>query len=115
MAALSERVASLSPEKQRLFGLLLKERNKGLSRLPLLAQGRETNVFPMSFAQQRLWFLDQLDPGSPAYLISATFRLTGPLDIKLLKLSLDEVVRRHEVLRTSLSRLPGRWMCPLLT
>ena len=101
MATLTKRVASLSPEKQRLFTLLLKEKSKGLSRLPLLAQGRETNVFPLSFAQQRLWFLDQLDPGSPAYLMSATVRFTGPLDIKLLKLSLDEVVRRHEALRTS--------------
>ena len=108
MATLTKRVASLSPEKQRLFTLLLKEKSKGLSRLPLLAQGRETNVFPLSFAQQRLWFLDQLDPGSPAYLMSATVRFTGPLDIKLLKLSLDEVVRRHEALRTSFANVDGQ-------
>jgi amino acid adenylation domain-containing protein len=108
MSALSERVAGLSPEKQRLLALLLKEKNIGLSRLPLLAQSRETNVFPLSFAQQRLWFLDQLDPGSPTYLIPATFRFTGPLDIESLKRSLDEVVRRHEVLRTSFATVEGR-------
>jgi amino acid adenylation domain-containing protein len=108
MSALSERVAGLSPEKQRLFALLLKEKNIGLSRLPLLAQSRETNIFPLSFAQQRLWFLDQLDPGSPTYLIPATFRFTGPLDIESLKRSLDEVVRRHEVLRTSFATVDGR-------
>src|SRR6185295_9707508 len=108
MAAISDRVANLSPEKQRLLALLLKEKNKDLSKLPLLAQGRETNVFPLSFAQQRLWFLDQLDPGSPAYLVSRTVRFTGPLDIKLLKLTLDEVVRRHEVLRTSFATVEGQ-------
>ena len=107
MATIIDRVSNLSPEKQQLFTLLLKEKNKGFSRLPLLPQGRETNVFPLSFAQQRLWFLDQLDPGSPVYLMSATVRFSGPLDIKLLKLSLDEVVRRHEVLRTSFAVVEG--------
>ncbi len=107
MATIIDRVSNLSPEKQQLFTLLLKEKNKGLSRLPLLPQGRETNVFPLSFAQQRLWFLDQLDPGSPVYLMSTTVRFSGPLDIRLLKLSLDEVVRRHEVLRTSFAIVDG--------
>ena len=87
--------------------LLLKEKSKGFSRLPLLAQGRETNVFPLSYAQQRLWFLDQLDPGSPAYLMSATVRFTGPLDIKLLKLSLDELLNEapHALADTLLDRV----------
>nr|QEO74826.1 condensation domain-containing protein [uncultured bacterium] len=61
--------------------------------------GREG--FALSFAQQRLWFLDQLEPGNSSYNIPAALRLGGPLDIVSLGQSLDEVVRRHESLRTA--------------
>ena len=54
----------------------------------------------LSYAQQRLWFLDQLEPGSSAYLIPAAVRLEGRLDVAALEQSLGEVVRRHEVLRS---------------
>ncbi|MGH8773197.1 MAG: condensation domain-containing protein, partial [Burkholderiales bacterium] len=55
---------------------------------------------PLSFAQQRLWFLDQLEPMSAAYIISAALRLTGTLNVSGLKASFTEIVRRHEALRT---------------
>ena len=57
---------------------------------------------PASFAQQRLWFLDQLEPGRASYHIPAAVRLEGRLDIPALERALNEVVRRHEVLRTTL-------------
>ncbi|HEV7509095.1 MAG TPA: amino acid adenylation domain-containing protein [Thermoanaerobaculia bacterium] len=65
---------------------------------------------PLSFAQERLWFLDQLTPGSPAYNVPAAFAVRGPLDVAALERAFAEVVRRHEVLRTS---FPSRGTRPV--
>jgi amino acid adenylation domain-containing protein len=56
---------------------------------------------PLSFAQQRLWFIYQLDPGSPAYNIPSALGLKGRLDVTALENSFDEIIRRHEALRTT--------------
>jgi non-ribosomal peptide synthetase component F len=61
----------------------------------------EVFVFPLSFAQQRLWFLHQMDPSSAAYNMPLAFRLSGRLEVEALQWSLDEIVRRHEILRTT--------------
>ena len=61
---------------------------------------RNRNEAPLSFAQQRLWFLYQLDPGSAAYHVPVYYRLRGTLNVDALKRSVNEIVRRHEVLRT---------------
>ncbi|PYS25180.1 MAG: non-ribosomal peptide synthetase, partial [Acidobacteria bacterium] len=58
-------------------------------------------AFPLSFAQQRLWFLDQLLPGNSFYNIPAALRLSVPLSIPILEQSLNEIVHRHEALRTT--------------
>jgi amino acid adenylation domain-containing protein len=58
-------------------------------------------VFPTSFLQQRLWFLDMLEPGSLIYNLSGAVRITGPFDGEAMKRALNEIVRRHEALRTS--------------
>ncbi|WP_158616584.1 non-ribosomal peptide synthetase [Corallococcus sp. CA054B] len=63
---------------------------------------------PLSYAQERLWFLDQLEPGDARYHLPAAVRLQGPLDIAALRRGLDEVVHRHEALRTTFSQHQGR-------
>ena len=63
---------------------------------------------PLSFAQQRLWFLEQLEPGSAAYNIPDAFRLSGPLDVAVLSRCLNEIIRRHEILRTTFHTVGGK-------
>ncbi|AFY88054.1 non-ribosomal peptide synthetase [Chroococcidiopsis thermalis] len=65
-------------------------------------------VFPASFAQQRLWFLHALAPGNPFYNISAAIRLHGHLNITALEQTFNEIVRRHEVLRTRFEMSEGQ-------
>jgi aspartate racemase len=72
----------------------------------LLTQQKTKYSFP-SFAQQRLWFLDQLEPGNPFYNMPAAIRLTGQLNVAALDQSLNEIVRRHQTLRTTFPTIEG--------
>jgi amino acid adenylation domain-containing protein len=74
----------------------------GLAAPPIVPVARAVRDgdLPLSFAQQRLWFLGQLDPGNPLYNIGIALRIEGPLDVPAFVRSLEEIVRRHEVLRT---------------
>jgi hypothetical protein len=63
---------------------------------------------PLSYAQQRLWFLDQLEPNSSFYNVPAAVRLSGALNVEALQRTLSEVVRRHEVLRTHFITVDGK-------
>src|SRR4051812_34472274 len=62
---------------------------------------------PLSFAQQRLWFIDQLEPGSPAYHVATSLRLLGNLNVHALERSMQSIVDRHEVLRTRFPAVDG--------
>ncbi|HJX27046.1 MAG TPA: amino acid adenylation domain-containing protein, partial [Thermoanaerobaculia bacterium] len=73
---------------------------------PLAPRPREEPQ-PLSFAQQRLWFIDQLEPGSPQYNMPVELRIEGPLDCAVLARCLGEIVRRHEALRTVFAELEG--------
>jgi amino acid adenylation domain-containing protein len=74
---------------------------------PLLRQARPGEI-PLSFAQERLWFLEQLDPDSGVYNIQLPVRLEGELKIAVLAAVLGEIVRRHEALRTTFPAVAGR-------
>ncbi len=63
---------------------------------------------PLSFAQESLWFLDQLAPGLPTFNVSAAARVGGPLDLKALAQAFTEIVSRHEALRTTIESRTGR-------
>jgi acyl transferase domain-containing protein len=87
---------------------------------PLVPIPRDREL-PLSYAQARLWFLDQLEPGNPAYNLPAAVRLAGRLDIPALARTFDEIRRRHEALRTSFVAHQGHglqlispdWRAPL--
>ncbi|WP_255316099.1 condensation domain-containing protein, partial [Myxococcus fulvus] len=71
-------------------------------RIPVLARSARDEAPPLSFAQQRLWFLDRLEPNSPLYNIAFALTLEGALDVGALERSFQELVRRHESLRTTI-------------
>jgi amino acid adenylation domain-containing protein len=65
-------------------------------------------MFPTSFAQQRMWFLDQLEPGKAVYNVTEAIRLTGLLNVETLERSINEIIKRHESLRTTFSLIDER-------
>ncbi|MCP4655559.1 MAG: hypothetical protein GY856_09090, partial [bacterium] len=79
---------------------------QGVSLPPLVPVARDREL-PLSFAQQRLWFLDQLEPASPAYNIPLAVGLDGGASAALLRRVFNEVIRRHEVLRTRFAAVGG--------
>ncbi|MEU6432657.1 amino acid adenylation domain-containing protein, partial [Microbispora sp. NPDC046973] len=89
--------------RQELVEILQRrEAAAGVEQLsPITAVARDRSL-PLSFAQQRLWFLDQLEPGSAEYTIPSSIPLAGDLHIPALRTALDALVERHEVLRTRL-------------
>ncbi len=101
MAELRERLAGLTPEKRALLMQQL-AKQAAQPRQEIGKRPRPARL-PLSFAQQRLWILDQLDPGSSAYNVPTSMWLQGTLDQAVLQQALDEIVRRHESLRTVMS------------
>jgi hypothetical protein len=96
------RLSQLSPAKRALLEKRLQSRMAEMAEEQTIRPARNgENTLPLSFAQQRLWFLDQLEPGSSAYNIATALRLVGPLNLGALERCLNEIVRRHESLRTT--------------
>ncbi|MFN0165021.1 MAG: non-ribosomal peptide synthetase [Bryobacteraceae bacterium] len=89
-------VAELSPQEKRLRLAELMKKKAGVPR-----------TVPLSFAQQRLWFLDQLSPGNAFYNVDTALPLDFAVDVKTLEKCLNEIVRRHEGLRTTFRAVGG--------
>ena len=104
--ALSDKVkAQLKAQKKELIALLsLAGKHQRTPIIPVL----RTRPIPLSYAQQRLWFLDQLEPGNAFYNIPVLVRLSGELNDAALEQSLNEIVRRHENLRTTFITTNGQ-------
>jgi hypothetical protein len=107
MSDIAKQITGLSVEKRQLLERYLKTAGLNLSRTVILPQSRETNKFPLSFAQQRLWFLDQLEPNSAVYNIPDMQQFSGPLNLAALERSMSELIRRHESLRTTFQSIDG--------
>ena len=106
MTNLLDRIADLPPEKRAL--LLQKLNQKKANPTKITRQNRTSNTFPLSFAQQRLWFLDQLDPGNTTYNICSVGRITGNLDLIALQQTFNAIIQRHEILRTNFTTVDGQ-------
>ena len=102
-------VGRFDPTRQALFNRRLADAGVGAPTPPHPVVGRRTTngPAPLSFAQQRLWFLDQLEPSSAAYNVLGVLRLHGPLEIARLQQAVFRIVERHEVLRTTFEERDG--------
>ena len=97
MSSKVQRTTNLAPEEKRaLLAWLLQQK------------ADKPATVPLSFAQERMWFLDQLEPGNSTYNMGFAYRLSGPLDVTALEKSFNKIVQRHEVLRTTFSVINGQ-------
>ncbi|MCC7369190.1 MAG: non-ribosomal peptide synthetase, partial [Chloroflexi bacterium] len=104
MPDLNRQLAALSAEQRAELARLLKERQQASVTIPRRSSQSDTS--PCSWMQRGLWLLDRLQPG-PAYNLVASTRLRGRLDVAILERALNEVIRRHEVLRTTFQAEDG--------
>lgn len=116
MSSLSERLAALSPQQ---LALLQQRLNGGQAAgpdaqagagpaIPRRPRDASGNAWELSFAQQRMWFNHQWDPASPLYTEAVALRITGPLELAPFGRAFDELLRRHESLRTTFGDAGGR-------
>jgi amino acid adenylation domain-containing protein len=88
-------------QRAALEALLRKKRSKSAEKDKILPRTTFFEYLPLSFSQQRLWFLNQLEPDSTAYVIPFAARMQGELDVQSFEQSLNEIYRRHDILRTT--------------
>jgi ribosomal protein S18 acetylase RimI-like enzyme len=105
---ISLRIRQLSPEQKALLLRRVKENRVLAPSQPTIPRRTVTSPCPLSYSQQRLWFLDQLEPGNSAYNVYRAVRLTGVLNRAALHRSFEEIVRRHSILRTTFPAIDGQ-------
>ncbi|MEL4895256.1 amino acid adenylation domain-containing protein [Crocosphaera sp. Alani8] len=98
---ISRQIADLSPEQRALLEKRLKKKNIKRPSSQIIPKRQPSDPIPLSFAQQRLWFIQQLEPDNNSYNVPSAFRLQGKLEVAILERTLNEIVKRHEMLRTT--------------
>lgn len=98
--------AQLSARKSEILAFL-QQASQVAQSAPSIQRAARDGVIPLSFSQNRIWIFDQLEPQNPAYNIPASVRLIGPLDMAAAQASINEIIRRHEVLRTTFGSVDG--------
>ncbi|MTJ08953.1 non-ribosomal peptide synthetase [Anabaena sp. UHCC 0204] len=104
---IAKKLASLPPEKRNILIKLLKKQGIDPSKLPIIPTNRELNPIPLSWGQERLWFLDQFEENSATYNLLLGVTITGKLEINDLQKALNMIIQRHEVLRTNFQEING--------
>ena len=108
MSQASQPIFELSPKRRALLEVLLREEGLYAAQPHPIPRRDPAEPVCLSFAQQRLWFIDQLVPNNPFYNIPAAVRLIGSLNVAALQRSLAQLVQRHEILRISFATIDGR-------
>ncbi|HEX5873146.1 MAG TPA: condensation domain-containing protein, partial [Pyrinomonadaceae bacterium] len=101
------RLEKLSPAKRALLVEALRVKAIRQSAVEIIPPREQKSPVVLSFAQQRLWFIDQLEPGNPAYNCPAAVSLSGALDVEALQKCFNYLVARHEALRTTFVAIDG--------
>ncbi len=108
MSSASKVSLELSGKKRAVLEALLHEQGIREAKVERIPRRTEPEPAPLSFAQERMWFLDQLEPDSPLYNIHMGVELLGPLNVPVLQRSIAEIFRRHEILRTTFTVIENR-------
>ncbi|MEM7580783.1 MAG: amino acid adenylation domain-containing protein [Cyanobacteria bacterium P01_A01_bin.80] len=108
MEDITQRIANFSPAKRALLEQQLKQKSLKTKLENNIAPRINFQDSPLSFSQQHMWLVDQLEPGNPAYNRPTNISLTGTLNVAALEKSLNEIIRRHEILRTSFKEVNGQ-------
>ena len=104
---LPSKKAGLPPDRRALMELRLKQRAKNMASKPAVTPNVQSRSGPLSFAQQRIWFLTQFQPDNPVYNVYRAWRLMGRLDIEALQQAVTAIVARHGVLRSTIKVVDG--------
>src|ERR1044071_1879325 len=108
MSDLHERLAALSPEQRALFEARLRKKGLSIPKPHAVLKREGDGPWPLSIDQEQLWVVDQIDPGTAAYNVHTAMSLRGSLDVGSLERAINEIVRRHEILRTTFQPVQGR-------
>jgi alpha-ketoglutarate-dependent taurine dioxygenase len=107
MNELQKRIAGLTPERLAALAVHLGKKKVDAPRDQTITRRAGEGPCTLSFAQQRLWFIDQFEPSTPAYNIPAAVRIRSALNVEAFRRSMDEIVRRHDSLRTTFAAVGG--------